>query len=102
MYEADMDPAHLNIREERFSASDTRRRPWRPRNAHLIERHVELDEVRTTRQTDNYEGTYVRRLTRRHMSYDRCWAAAVAAGSESDQERAVARHNNKGRGHVIA
>ena len=29
MYEADMDLAHMNLREKRSSASDTRRRPWR-------------------------------------------------------------------------
>ena len=32
MYEADMELAHLNLREERSSSSDTHRRPWRLRD----------------------------------------------------------------------
>ena len=37
MHEADMELAHLHLREGRSSSSDTRLRSWRLRNAHLTE-----------------------------------------------------------------
>ncbi len=59
MYEADMDLVHMNPPEERPRSSDTRRGPWRLRDAYLTEHHVELYEARTIFQTESHEGEYM-------------------------------------------